>query len=266
MAKLDFIFSVHMCAISESISVMRMLAEQAEKNVALALKEADEPGAVNEHEHEEEAYDQHGESYVRLRTFYSCGSSVGYNSDEVLSMHKFLITQLARRSAYLTMFGLFEHRMSQCLEFMIDLTGFEGKIKGMGPIEKAHVMLRKVIGGKDISDLDHLTVIRNIMIHSDGIAKGYSDINIRQGRKTSSEKRVLSAIRKTEGVSVNVFDSVLMDEHFLKFAVGEFERYVQGMNSAVQKYHAKNGNEPNKSRHKGTLRNMVRLWFLRMFA
>lgn len=41
LAKLDFIFSIHMCALSESISVMRMLADQAEKNVALALKEAD---------------------------------------------------------------------------------------------------------------------------------------------------------------------------------------------------------------------------------
>lgn len=42
LAKLDFIFSVHMFALCESISVMRMPAEQAEKNVALALKEADD--------------------------------------------------------------------------------------------------------------------------------------------------------------------------------------------------------------------------------
>ncbi|MCS3468988.1 hypothetical protein M2401_002726 [Pseudomonas sp. JUb42] len=60
MAKLDFNFSVQMWALSESISVLRMLAEQAEKNVALALKEADD--SIKEHEHEEETYDQYGES------------------------------------------------------------------------------------------------------------------------------------------------------------------------------------------------------------
>lgn len=266
LAKLDFIFSVHMCAISESISVMRMLAEQAEKNVVLALKEADEQGAVKEHEHEEEAYDQYGESYVRQRTFYSCGSSVGYDYDEVLMTHKFMITQLTRRSAFLTMFGLFEHRMSQCLGFMLELTGFEGKLKGMGPIEKAHSMLKKVIGGKGIADLDHLTVIRNVMAHSDGTAKGYRVTSTRKGRKNSSEKRMLSALRKTKGISVNIFDGVLMDEVFLEYAVCEFHRYVNEMEAAVQMYHAENECASSKIQRKGWIRKIVELWFFRMFA
>lgn len=239
LAKLDFIFSVHMCALSESISVMRMLAEQAEKNVALALKESED--LIKEHEHEEETYDQHGESYVRQRTFYSCGSSIGYDSDEVLLTYKFMITQLTRRSAFLTMFGLFEHRMSQCLVFMLELTGFEGELKGIGPIEKAHAMLKKVIGGQGITDLDHLTVIRNVMAHSNSTAKGYSEISTRNGKKSPSEKRVLSAIRKTEGVSVNFSDDVLMDERFLEHAVGDFQRYVGEIQAAVQRYHAANG-------------------------
>jgi hypothetical protein len=249
LAKLDFIFSVHMWALSESISVMRMLAEQAEKNVALALKEADD--SIKEHEHEEETYDQYGESYVRQRTFYSCGSSIGYDHEEVLSTHKFVITQLTRRSAFLTMFGLFEHRMSQCLEFMLELTGFEGELKGMGPLEKAHSMLKKVIGGKDITDLDHLTVIRNVMAHSDGTAKGYREISTRIGKKSPSEKRVLSAIRRTEGVSVNFIDDVLMDERFLEYAVADFKRYVGEMEAAVQRYHAEYGSESSKSGARG---------------
>lgn len=266
LAKLDFIFSVHMCAISESISVMRMLAEQAEKNVALALKEADEQGAVKEHEHEEEAYDQYGESYMRQRTFYSCGSSVGYDYDEVLMTYKFMITQLTRRSALLTMFGLFEHRMSQCLGFMLELTGFEGKLKGMGPIEKAHSMLKKIIGGEGIADLDHLTVIRNVMAHSDGTAKGYRVTSTRKGSKSFSEKRMLSALRKTKGVSVNIFDGVLMDEIFLEYAVCEFQRYVNQMEAAVQRYQAKHRSDSSKSRRKGWLRKMVEHWVVKIFA
>lgn len=263
MAKLDFIFSIHMCALSESISVMRMLAEQAEKNVALALKEADD--SIKEYEHEEETYDQYGESYMRQRTFYSCGSSIGYDHEEVLLTHKFMITQLTRRSAFLTMFGLFEHRMSQCLDFMLELTGFEGKLKGLGPIEKAHDMLKKVIGGKGITGLDHLTVIRNIMAHSDGTAKGYRQISTRIGKKSPSEKRVLSAIRKTEGVSVNFIDGVLMDERFLEYAVGDFQRYVGEMQAAVQRYHAEYG-ESSAIRRKGWLRRIKEHWFVRMFA
>lgn len=264
LAKLDFIFSVHMFALCESISVMRMLAEQAEKNVALALKDADD--SIKEHEYEEETYDQYGESYVRQRTFYSCGSSIDYDHEEVLLTHKFMITQLTRRSAFLTMFGLFEHRMSQCLEFMLELTGFEGKLKGMGAIEKAHDMLKKVIGGKGITDLDHLTVIRNVMAHSDGTAKGYREINTRIGKKSPSEKRVLSAIRKTEGVSVNFIDDVLMDERFLEYAVGDFKRYVGEMEAAVQRYHAEYGSDSSKIRRKGWLRRIKEHWFVRMFT
>ena len=215
---------------------MKMLADQAEKNVFLAVKEADEPGAVTEDEYEEEVYDQHGESYPTQRTYYSCGSSVGYDYDEVKSEYKFLITQLTRRSAFLTMFGLFEHRMSKCLEFMIDLTKYEVEIKG-GPIEKAHTILKEAVGGKGIADVDHLTVIRNIMIHNDGVATNYNKILTKKGKKTSAEKRLLGAIRRAEGILVNDFNGVRMDGKFLMYAVNEFNRYTNSLETAVQTYH-----------------------------
>ena len=79
------------------------------------------------------------------------------------------------------------------------------------------------------------------MAHSNGTAKNYSEISTRNGKKSPSEKRVLSAIRKTEGVLVNFFDDVLMDERFLEHAVGDFQRYVGEMQVAVQRYHAANG-------------------------
>lgn len=238
MADLNFIFSVHLWAAAESISVMKMLAEQAEKNLSLAVIEADAPGAVTEHEYEDEVYDQYGESRPHQRTYYSCGSSVGYDYDEVKSDYKVLITQLTRRSAYLTMFGLFEHRMSKCLKFMTNLTKYEeGEIKGMGPIEKAHIILKKVIGGRGIADVDHLTKIRNIMIHDDGVATGYKEILSKKGKKTSAEKRLLGAISRAEGVSINNFDGVLLDEKFLTYAANEFYRYITSLEAAVQTYH-----------------------------
>lgn len=77
---------------------------------------------------------------------------------------------------------------------------------------------------------------------------------------------MLSALRKTKGVSVNIFDGVLMDEVFLEYAVGDFQRYVGEMQAAVQSYQAANGSASSKSRCKGGLREMVKLWFFRMFA
>lgn len=236
MVDINFIFSVHLWSVAESISVMKMLAEQAEKNVFLAVKEADEPGFVTEDEHEEEVCDQYGESHLCQRTYYECGSSIGYDHDEVKSDYKFLITQLTRRSAYLTMYGLFEHRMSQCLGFLINLTGYEGEIKSKGPIEQAHTIVKKAVGGKNIADVDHLTVIRNIMIHNDGVAKNYTETLTKKSKKTHAEKRLLGAVRRAEGISVNCFDGVLMDDKFLMYVVNEFSRYIQDVEAMVQNY------------------------------
>lgn len=238
MVKHNFIFSLHLWAVIESISVMKMLAEQAEKNVLLAVKEVDEPGAVTQDEYEEEVYDQYGASHLCQRTYYSCGSSVGYDYDEVKSEYKFLITQLTRRSAFLTMFGLFEHRISKCLGFMINLTNYEGGVKAMGPIEKAHAILKKALGGKGVADVDHLTVLRNIMIHNDGVAANYKNLMALNSKKTHAENRLLRAIGRAEGVSVNEFNGVLMDGNFLMYAVNEFNRYIQSLEALVQSYHA----------------------------
>ncbi|WP_330209580.1 hypothetical protein [Pseudomonas sp. AM4(2022)] len=239
MANLNLTFNLNLFALTESISVMKMLAEQAEKNVLLAVKEADEPGAVTEDEFEDEVCDQFGESYPYTRKYYSCGSCVGYDFDEVKSEYKFLITQLTRRSAFLTMFGLFEHRISNCLRFMIDLIKNEKEPKGMGPIEKAHNILKKTIGAKDIHDVDHLTVIRNIMIHNDGTAPDYNEILSRIDKKTSKEKRLLKAINRTVGVQVNLFNGIVMNEAFLTYAVSEFNRYTKSLEAAIQNYHRK---------------------------
>lgn len=237
MSLVNFNFSVQIWSVIESISVMKMLAEQAEKNVSLALKEADEPGFVSKSEHEEEVYDQYGESHSCQRTYYECGSSIGYDHDEVISEYRFLITQLTRRSAYLTMYGLFEHRISRCLEFMIKITNFEGDIQGKGPIEKAHSILIKAVGGKSIANVDHLTVLRNVMIHNDGIAKNYKKILKQESKKSPAEKRLLRAIHRAEGISVNDFDGVLMDDTFLMYAVNEFSRYIHGVETVMQNYH-----------------------------
>ncbi|WP_338628394.1 hypothetical protein [Yersinia intermedia] len=234
-----FLFSFQLWEATSSISVMKMLAEQTEKNVTLAVKEADEPGAITKGEYEDEAEDQFGEYFSFQRIYYTCGSCIGDDREEVRSEYIRLITQLTRRSAFLTIFGLFEHRISECLQFMINLSDYKEGISGKGVIEKTHTILKKVFEGKLILDVDHLTVIRNIMIHNDGVAKNYNKLLNLKSKKTHAEKRLLNAVRRTEGITINDFDGVLMNSNFLMYAVGEFERYVKSLETVVKTYHCK---------------------------
>jgi len=222
---------------------MKMLAEQAEKNVLLAVQEADEPGAVEENEFEDERYDDNGDSYQYTRTYYSCGSSIGYDYDEVKEDYKFLITQLTRRSAFLTIFGLFEHRINDCLELMIRVAQYEKEMKSLGPIEKAHAILKKGLGKRNIDNVDHLTIIRNIMIHNDGNAPNYHKILAKKDKKTEYERRLMSAIKRTKEVKINDFNGIIMNREFLTYAVSEFDRYATSLEQAIQNYEVENPNE-----------------------
>lgn len=206
--------------------------------MSLAAKEANEPSAVTKGEYQDEAYDQHGEIISSLRTYYTCGSCIGDSREEVVSEYIHLITQLTRRSAFLTMYGLFEHRMSECLIFMIKLSGYKEKITGKGG-GGIHTLIKSGFNGKGIDDVDHLPVIRNIMIHNDGVAVNYNKTLNIKSKKTDAEKRLLKAMCRAEGIKVNDFDSVLMDSDFLLYAIGEFERYIKNLEVLVQDYSKK---------------------------
>lgn len=234
-----FFFSLSLWGAISSIPVMKMLAEQAEANISRALIDADEPGAVESGEFSDEQQHEDGQITTFQRTYYSCGSCVGYDQDEVRSTYKHLIAQLTRRSTFLTIFGLFEHRMVDCLKLMDDLS-CETTDKTHKTIEDCHKRLKRNFGGESIKDVDHLAVIRNIMAHSDGVADNYQILSCKPTKKTETEKRVLRgiprAIAENAGISITLFDEVLMDDRFLMYAVGEFGRYIDELNTAVRNY------------------------------
>lgn len=153
-----------------------------------------------------------------------------------------LIVQLTRRSVFLTIFGLFEHRMVDCLALMDDLSS-KTTDKTRKTIEDCHKRLKRNFGGKSIKDVDHLAVIRNIMAHSDGVAEDYKTLSCKKTKKTEYEKPFLRAIPRAmaenAGVSINMFNDILMDDRFLMYAVGEFERYVNELNTAVRTYQSR---------------------------
>ncbi|HEJ0381785.1 TPA: hypothetical protein SLP32_002123 [Enterobacter mori] len=245
MSKNKILICFPLWAATSSIDIMRMLAEQAEKNIAIAVDEVNEPGAIKEGEYEDEAFDHYGKIYTFMSVYYSCGACVGTDYEEVKLEYIRLTTQLTRRSAFLTIYGLFEHRINDCLEFMLALAKYTGEIKGRGPIEKIHYLIRRVYGCKSITDVDHLTKIRNIMIHNDGIANNYIDIFNGTDKKNSSEKRLLNAIRRSEGVVVNDFNEVLMNESFLIYSVNEFKRYINALDDLINAYYRQVSNRKN---------------------
>ncbi|HHT1318913.1 TPA: hypothetical protein ACTYC6_005009 [Klebsiella michiganensis] len=240
MAK--FFFSLRLQEAISSIPVMKMLVEQAEANISRALIDADKPEAVESGEFPDEQHHEDGRITTFPSTYYSCGSCFGYDEDEVRSEYKHLIAQLTRRSVFLTIFGLFEHRMVDCLALMDDLSS-KTTDKTRKTIEDCHKRLKRNFGGKSIKDVDHLAVIRNIMAHSDGVAEDYKTLSCKKTKKTEYEKCLLRAIPRAmaenAGVSINMFNDILMDDRFLMYAVGEFERYVNELNTAVRTYQSR---------------------------
>ena len=228
MAK--FFFSLRLQEAISSIPVMKMLVEQAEANISRALIDADKPEAVESGEFPDEQHHEDGRITTFPITYYSCGSCFGYDEDEVRSEYKHLIAQLTRRSVFLTIFGLFEHRMVDCLALMDDLSS-KTTDKTRKTIEDCHKRLKRNFGGK------------NIMAHSDGVAEDYKTLSCKKTKKTEYEKRLLRAIPRAmaenAGVSINMFNDILMDDRFLMYAVGEFERYVNELNTAVRTYQSR---------------------------
>lgn len=251
MALLDYLISFQLWDASSSVSVMKMLAEQAEKNVNQSISDANLPGAVKKGTFDEEFEDHEGNVHIFERDYYACGPCIGDDYGEVKSKYIHLISQLTRRSAFLTIFGLFEHRMIDCLKFMISLSGYTDNNKRTNRREKledCHAFLTDVIGGKGIADVDHLIILRNIMAHNDGFASKHNEISNRIGKKTESEKRQLRAINRAEnenaGISVNDFDGVLMDKTFLMYVVGEINRYIESLDAAVRRFHKEMTQKP----------------------
>lgn len=240
----DFLIKFPLWEASSSIRVMKMLAEQAEKNIAIAVKEADQPGAVHEGEYPDEVCDTDGEWHTFLATYYECGSCIGLDYDEVKSEYKHLITQLTRRSAFLTIYGLFEHRMIGCLDFLKTRSNYNDELKNKGVIEKTQEILKKVYGAKNLSDTDHLTILRNIMVHNDGIAEKYNETLDKKTKKTDKEKRLLKSIRRAQGIEVNDYNTVIMRNDFLPYVISEFERYIKAIEEVVIDYENKNATQP----------------------
>lgn len=83
--------SIQFWEVTSSVSIMQMLAKQEENNIANAVEKADSPGAVKEREYQDEGQNEYGEIYTYKEIYYSCGSCLGLDYDQVKSEYKQLM-------------------------------------------------------------------------------------------------------------------------------------------------------------------------------
>ncbi|HGH5398622.1 TPA: hypothetical protein ACJI3N_005225 [Raoultella planticola] len=129
-----------------------------------------------------------------------------------------MITQLTRRSALLTIYGLFEHGINGALGLMRDISGYTAHIKD-GVTGQTHKVLTEVIGG-NVRDVSHINKIRNIMAHNDGIVR-------------DQDKRAVQRA-ENEGADIKViFGRAHLGGDFLDYVVTELSRYLKEMVEAI---------------------------------
>lgn len=239
MAKFDFLFCAVVWEATASVSIMNELAEQSEQGISRAVSQSLEPGVVKISEYDDVITDEYGRDHFITRDCYIYGPCAAHCEEDVLQEYNYLISQLTRRSAFLTIFGLFEYHMKQCLELMVSISNYSGKLND-GVIENAHNVLKKGISCKEIQDMNHLIKLRNILAHENGTAVNYHSIKNKSSKKTGPENKLLNAIsrltRENSGVTVNIYNGVLMDDRFLAYAVNDINRYVKAMEQAIQSY------------------------------
>ena len=241
MAKLPFFFSTALWSATSSLPVMRMLAEQAEDNIIRAVSEEVITRISSFGSYDEDLYDESGDCVgSQSHDVFSCGPCYSYHDDEATEEYKHLIAQLTRRSAYLTIFGIFEHRMMECQKLMAKLTGTENEKLS---IENCHDLLNK-IGVSGIADVNHFVAIRNVMAHSDGVAENYhSLVQSQQFPDKATRRRVNNVARALNsdcGISISMSNNLIMDRCFLEKAIGEFELYIGKLENVVRAFHEQN--------------------------
>ena len=239
MAATKFFFSLQLWGATSSIPVMKMLADQAEGNIARVVSDAFISETSSSGTFEEDNFSQHGVFLgSHKRTWYSYGSCVGYDQDEVASQYRHLIAQLTRRSAFLTMFSIFEYNIIECLKLMTELTNTE--YFSRPSLERCHTLLTSHIGGGSIKNVDHLIVIRNIMAHNNGVAENYKELlNCRKKTSDSQKRLVRELLRILEsdcGITITNLNELNMDSRFLDYVISEFHRYTFELRTAVYAY------------------------------
>lgn len=219
-------FMVHDAIIS--ITMMKILADEIEGMIKVGVDKIRKPGEVRY----TEISIPIDEDITITEDVYSYKGIFSRDKEETINEYIYKVTQLGRRSAFLTIYGMFEYHLEECCKEIITISKFPleyNDLKG-GSLEKTNLVLSKIILAKPISNnakIEHLKSIRNTMAHN----------NAKVRPSDGAQKKALRAMEKIHcGLSVNEHGDINLDIKFLNHAISEFEIYYQEIDNALIVY------------------------------
>ncbi|MFS7250313.1 hypothetical protein AB6869_14730 [Rahnella rivi] len=215
-----------------SVNVMKILAEEIEGMINGAVEKIRKPGEVVYREIDI----QIDEDICITEDIYSYKGIFSRHEEETIDEYIYKISQLGRRSAFLTIYGIFEYHLEECCKEIIDISKLPlgyNDLKG-GTLEKINLVLSKVIFAEPSPNkaiIEHLKSIRNTMAHNNGKLRP-SD---------GAQRKALRAMQDiNNGLSLNEYNDINLGVDFLNFAINEFEIYYREIDNALNLYTSRN--------------------------
>lgn len=222
-----FIFDANLYTMKYSIVVMKNLASETECMINKTIDDYQSSCGPKMHVVELD----HGvsEEYYSYKEYYN------RNFEDIDEMYMYTLPYLMRRSAFLTIYGMFEYNISKYCTTLIESIKFPLKLSDLarGTIEKSDVFLTKIIGMKKINNRDNdnlksITQIRHLFTHMDGVV-------------SPEDKKIKSAIEKLSKITdKNIIstenNSVSLGDNFLLFSISVIEKYFNEIERSVYYY------------------------------
>ena len=228
----SFRLMILLSELRSALRIMEELAEQAENNIADLIEKAELPGALEISEYEDEVEDEDGQVYCTKTEVYSYGPCSSVFEDEVVLEYKHLISNLNRRSVFLTIYGLFEHHINKLIPDLISISGYAAADRD--------AILKKIndaflFRGFEFlqGDIYHLSGLRNSLANNNGeFAHVVSELQkgmVLERKQQRSWDSVNYLLSKDSGVTLNCFNEVSLSEGFLKYTINEINLYFEQM-------------------------------------
>ncbi|HHD7441788.1 TPA: hypothetical protein ACOVFI_000807 [Citrobacter braakii] len=207
-----------------STGEMQTLAEHAESFITQAISGVNMPNAIEM----EEVHIEYDDEYSVSHEYYSYRGVSGDSEHEVKHGYAALISQALRRSTLITIYSLFEHHMKKCKKLATQAPGYTKPKEDDGLNALKQIQIIHNIPAYDITKIDDLRLIRNLMTHNDGMIDSYSD--------DSQKKHAIASRRlRDEGVLhiTSLEGRVVLNEMFLNYAVNTIKQYFYEIKIAL---------------------------------
>lgn len=223
---------------SSVMLIMEDLAEQADKNISELVRKAELPGAIEITKWEDVEEDEYGKAHHVPCLYYSYGPcSSSSSAEEVILEYKNLISNIYRRTAFLSIYSFFEHILNRLYEELVDITGYKSTGR-LGVFDKINcaLNLKKIYINQ--FHVKELSFIRNSLAHNDGDLKKVVRAIERSEKPSHQELASYEAVKslssKCMGVSLSTTHRIYLKDNFLECSIKEISCYFKELKLAFE--------------------------------